>query len=100
MITAQVTYAGLVERAFEKIRQASRGMPAVMIRQLEALTKIMQHTTGVEQRQLLLEQAAMIHRASVESVPEASDVADVQHEHDEVLRTAAQMAEVDAGPRA
>ena len=89
-------YTGLVERAFEKIRQASRGMPAVMIRQLEALTKIMEHTAGPAQRQLLLDQAAMIYRASVESVPEPSDVADVKHEYDEVLRAAAQMAELDA----
>ena len=96
VITAQVRYTGLVERAFEKIRQASRGMPAVMIRQLEALTKIMEHTAGPAQRQLLLDQAAMIYRASVESVPEPSDVADVKHEYDEVLRAAAQMAELDA----
>jgi uncharacterized membrane protein len=69
VITADVSYTGLVERAFEKIRQAGRGMPAVMIRQLEALTKILDHTTDAEQRQLLLNQAAMIYRASVASVP-------------------------------
>ena len=45
VITAHVSYQRLVERAFEKIRQASRGMPAVQIRQLEALTKIIDHTT-------------------------------------------------------
>src|SRR4029077_7971071 len=44
VITPDVSYRGLVERAFEKIRQAGRGMPAVMIRQLEALTKILDHT--------------------------------------------------------
>jgi uncharacterized membrane protein len=97
VITAEVRYAGLVERAFEKIRQAGRGMPAVMIRQLEALAKIMAQTTGAGQRQLLLDQAAMIQRASVESIPEPSDVADVQHEYDKVLRAARQMAELDAG---
>jgi uncharacterized membrane protein len=96
VITAQVSYPGLVERAFEKIRQASRGMPAVMIRQLEALTKIMEHTTAADQRQLLLDQAAMIHRASVESVREPSDLADVQQEYDEVLCAAAKMAELES----
>ena len=69
VITAHVSYSGLVERAFEKIRQASRGMPAVQIRQLEALTKIVDHTTNAEQRELLLAQAAMILQASKESVP-------------------------------
>jgi uncharacterized membrane protein len=99
VITVQVSYTGLVERAFEKIRQASHGMPAVMIRQLEALTKIMENTTGPAQRQLLLDQAAMIHRANVESVPEPSDVADVKHEYDEVLRAAARMEELHTGDR-
>ena len=44
VITAHVSYARLIERAFEKIRQAGRGMPAVLIRQLEALSKIVEHT--------------------------------------------------------
>ena len=91
-ITAHVSYPGLVERAFEKIRQAGRGMPAVMIRQLEALTKIMDHTTQREQRVLLLNQAEMIYRAAVESFPEPADVADVKREYDEVLHAADRMA--------
>jgi uncharacterized membrane protein len=95
VIMAQVGYPGLVERAFEKIRQASRGMPAVMIRQLEALTNIMEHTTAPDQRQLLLAQAAMIQRAGVESIPEPSDLVDVQQEYDEVLRAASKLAELE-----
>jgi uncharacterized membrane protein len=82
VITAHVSYERLVERAFEKIRQAGRGMPAVLIRQLEALTKIMADTTTSEQRELLLEQAAMIYRASEESVPEPLDRADVKRQYD------------------
>ena len=46
VITAQISYDRLVERAFEKIRQAGRGMPAVMIRQLDALARIMQQTAN------------------------------------------------------
>jgi uncharacterized membrane protein len=89
VITAHVSYTRLVERAFEKIRQAGRGMPAVLIRQLEALTKIMDHTTTAEQRELLLEQARMILVASEESIPEPNDRQDVQHEYDQVLVAAA-----------
>jgi uncharacterized membrane protein len=88
VITAEVEYSSLVERAFEKIRQASRGMPAVMIRQLEALTNIMDQTTLPEQRQLLLLQARMIHESSSESVPEPSDRGDVQRQYDVFLRAA------------
>jgi uncharacterized membrane protein len=88
VITAHVSYRSLIERAFEKIRQAARGMPAVLIRQLDALSKIVDHTADDERRELLLAQAAMILTASEESVPEPSDRADVQRAYDEVLAAA------------
>jgi len=96
VITAHVSYEGLVERAFEKIRQAGRGMPAVMIRQLDALTKIMEHTSTPERREILLRQSAMILQSSIESVPEPSDRADVQREYDLVI-AAASGIEVELG---
>jgi uncharacterized membrane protein len=89
VITAEVQYSSLVERSFEKIRQASRGMPAVMIRQLDALTKVIDTTTSAEQRQWLRAQADMIRTASTETVPEPSDVADVEHAYQDVLEAAA-----------
>ncbi len=85
VMTEQVSYDRLVERAYEKIRQASRGMPAVMIRQLDALARIMRQTTTVEQHRVLLEQAAMIERASADSVPEEADRADVRRRYDALL---------------
>jgi uncharacterized membrane protein len=88
VITAHVSYERLVERAFEKIRQAGRGMPAVMIRQLEALVKIIDHTSTEEQRQLLLAQAAMILQSSEESVPEPADLAAIKLEYDAVIDAA------------
>jgi uncharacterized membrane protein len=91
VITAHVSYERLVERAFEKIRQAGRGMPAVLIRQLEALAKIIDDTTTAEQRELLLRQAGMILTLSEESIPEPADRADVQREYDEVLGAAARV---------
>jgi uncharacterized membrane protein len=89
VITAHVSYTRLVERAFEKIRQAGKGMPAVMIRQLEALTKIIDDTSTREQRDLLLAQAGMILTLCEESVAEPADRADVRREYDEVLAAAA-----------
>ncbi len=81
LISDQVSYERLVQRAFEKIRQASVGMPAVMIRQLDALTTIMEQTTEIEQARVLMDQAAMIMRANSDSVPEKSDRADVQRRY-------------------
>ena len=84
VITAHVSYARLIERAFEKIRQAGRGMPAVLIRQLDALSKIVEHTTTEQQRELLIDQAALILEASEQSVPQTSDRADVRRTYDVV----------------
>jgi uncharacterized membrane protein len=81
VITDQISYERLVQRAFEKIRQASRAMPAVMIRQLEALTTIMEQTTDPKRAAVLMTQAAMIQRANIESVPEESDRADVHRRY-------------------
>jgi len=85
VITVTVGFRRLVERSHDKIRQASRGMPAVMIRQLDGLAKVMAYTTSSEQREVLLEQAAMILRASEESVPEEADRLDVRRRYDTVL---------------
>jgi len=85
VISDQVSFERLVQRAFEKIRQASLGMPAVMIRQLEALTTIMEQTTDTRQARALMDQAAMILRANTESVPEESDRADVQRRYDALV---------------
>jgi uncharacterized membrane protein len=89
VIAAEVTYGRFVERAFHKIRQAGRGMPAVLIRQLDALTKVVQHTTAPTQRAVLLDQGAMILRSAEESVPEEADRADVRRRYDTLLATAA-----------
>jgi uncharacterized membrane protein len=89
VITVTVSFDRLVERAHDKIRQAGRGMPAVMIRQLDGLAKIMDHTISQEQRELLLNQAAMILRASEESVPEPADRADVARRYESVRMAAA-----------
>ena len=85
VIAVTVGFRRLVERAHDKIRQAGRAMPAVMIRQLAGLTEVMAYATSPEQREVLLEQAAMILRASEESVPEDADRADVRRRYDAVL---------------
>jgi uncharacterized membrane protein len=56
-----------------------------MIRQLDALSKIMEYTTTPEQRDVLLQQAQMIRRSSDESVPEQLDRADVERRYDALV---------------
>jgi uncharacterized membrane protein len=97
VITTETTWERLVQRAFEKIRQASRAMPAVMIRQLDALTKIMERTTNAADRQVLLDQAAMIERLSEGTVDEPADRTDISRAYQRVL--AAGRVEADADLR-
>ena len=94
VITAEPSHERLVQRAFEKIRQAGQGMPAVMIRQLEALTKIMAETSSAGQRRVLLDQAAMIQRASERSVPEAADRDDIRRRYEAVLAADSRLSAV------
>jgi uncharacterized membrane protein len=85
VIVTETTWDRLVRRAFEKVRQAGVGMPAVMIRQLDALSRIMERTTTAEDRQVLLDQAAMIERLSANSVGEAADRTDVSRAYQRVV---------------
>jgi uncharacterized membrane protein len=92
LIATQTTYERLVQRAFEKVRQAGRGMPAVMIRQLDALAKIMERAASPDDWQVLLDQAAMIERLSAATVDEESDRADVRRAYQRVLDVHAAIA--------
>jgi uncharacterized membrane protein len=85
VIAYQADFTRLVERAFEKIRQAADGMPAVMIRQLDALAKIMEQTPDRDRRRVLLEQAELIQRANLRTVKELSDRNAVIERHNAIL---------------
>ncbi len=92
VISAEPTYDRLVQRSFEKIRQSSLGAPAVMIRMLEAIIRIMAETTSDGQRRVLLDQAAMIDRASERSIPEAADRADIRRRYEAILTLESRLA--------
>ena len=85
VIANQAHFDRLVERTFEKIRQAADGMPAVMIRQLDAVTKIVEQTPDPERRRVLRNQAEMIQRANLRTVQELADQADVTARYDAVV---------------
>jgi len=77
LIDPTITFKRLVQKASDKIRQAGRGMPAVLIRQLENLEKVTVALADPDQRGVIDDEAAMILRSSEEAIPEPSDRADV-----------------------
>ncbi len=86
LIDPVITYERLVKGAFDKVRQAGRGMPAVYIRQLQNLEKILQYVVSEGQREVLIGHAEMILRASNETVSESNDRRDVEAAYDLVVR--------------
>jgi uncharacterized membrane protein len=96
LITVPVSYERLVQRSFEKIRQASGGMPAVLIRQLDALSTVMA-VAPPGRSQVILDQAAMIARVSERTVPEPADQADISTRYQALLALHAQAASLQSG---
>ena len=81
LVEPGLSYRRVIDGAFDKVRQAGRGMPAVAIRLLESLTRVMESTISSHQRHVLLGQADMILRASDEATPEEMDRRDVGDHH-------------------
>jgi uncharacterized membrane protein len=84
LMGADWSYLKIVNRAFDKIRQAARGMPAVIIRILDSLTVVAHATTSAAQREVLMRQGEMVLVSASESVPETNDLDDIQTHFDQL----------------
>jgi len=78
LVESDPSYARMVNRAFDKIRQAAPGMPAVLIRLIDSLGSIMLDTTSTEQRAVLRRQADMVLRLSERTVAEPNDLEEIR----------------------
>ena len=94
LIASYPSYDHMVNRAVDKIRQAARGMPAVIIRLLDALTVVAEQTTSVHQRRVLLRQGDMVLQSAEEAELDPNDLADIRLRH---LRLSLRCTEEDAG---
>jgi uncharacterized membrane protein len=91
------SYERMVNRAFDKIRQAARAMPAVLIRLIDAITVIDQNTKTESQSAVLLRQAEMVMRVAEETIPEPNDLADVRKRFDRLVESSVPPAETAGG---
>jgi uncharacterized membrane protein len=85
VIERVITYDRLLKRATDKIRQAGRGMPAILIRQLENLQKLMTLVTTPDQRETLLHHAQLVLETGDQSVPQDADRQDIHAAYDTLL---------------
>ena len=76
VIEPGTSYERMVNRAFDKVRHAGRGMPAVALRLAGALATIADVTTG--HGTCLARQAAMVLRSAEESIPDPGDLAPIR----------------------
>ncbi len=85
VIAFQPDFDRLVERSFDTIRQASVGMPAIMIRQLAAIAKIIEQVPDRKRRTALIRQAEAIQRSNLATVVDPVDRDDVTQRYEAVI---------------
>jgi uncharacterized membrane protein len=85
LVGAGWTYEHIVNRAYDKIRQAAAGMPAVLIRLLDNISVVAISTVSTAQREVLMRQAAMVMKSADESVRDDNDLIDVRTRYDRAL---------------
>lgn len=86
MISDAVTFEGIICAAFDQIRQHSQSDVAVTIRMLEVIAIIVARTRTDTQREVLVQQAEMIKRASDETIFEVHDRQDIAKRYNLVVR--------------
>lgn len=73
LVAPGLDFAGIVDTAFNQIRQSARSNPAVAIRLLDAIAQIASHVRTAQDAACLRRHAGMIVRGAREAVPEAED---------------------------
>jgi len=81
-----VTFEGLVDSAFNAIRQYARSDTSVTIRLLEAIANIATYTNNPKYQVILQRHAEMILRGSQDGLPEELDRQDVQKQYDSAIQ--------------
>ncbi len=89
VIARPQTYAGVVDAAFNQIRQFSEGDISVQIHLLEVIQIVLERTGDEKFRQALIRQAQMIEHSSRENVSERKDRQDLRERYQRVMETLA-----------
>lgn len=79
VIVHTVEFGSVVDAAFNQIRQYGRSSAAVMIRMLETLAVIANHSDREEVRSSLARHAELVQRAACMGIPEEADRKDVEN---------------------
>jgi uncharacterized membrane protein len=87
VISDRVSFVGIIDAAFNQIRQHAQTDVAVTIRMLEVIAVILAKTKTASQRAVLIKHAEMIKRGSDEAIHEPNDRADIQMRYDVIMKS-------------
>jgi uncharacterized membrane protein len=74
------SFKGVLDAAFNQIRQAGSSKPAVLVHMLKAIGAVGEHVRTEEQRDALRHHAKLVRAAGEREVTEEADLADVERE--------------------
>jgi uncharacterized membrane protein len=86
VIADVLDFKGVVDAAFNQIRQFSGGSTAVIIRLMEALTTILGIVKMESYKQIVIKHAEMVYRMGKESIKEENDLQDLIKRSDKILK--------------
>jgi uncharacterized membrane protein len=85
LVADALTFEGMLNAAFNQIRQYAKGSPSVVIRLMEALIRLDKMAVRPEQKRAIKKHAAMVMRMAENTFDEPNDVADLKERSKHVL---------------
>jgi uncharacterized membrane protein len=84
VIAGNSTFSGMLDAAFNQIRQYGEASPSVMIRLMEAMTTLSTFSRNKNQQKLIIQHAKMIMKASEKSFSEKRDLEDIKKRYNKL----------------
>ena len=94
LIWTPITHTGVMDAAFNQIRHFGQNCPAVMIKLLDAYSRIGAHTRSEPEREIVKKHADMAIRACRANFAEPNDVADADAAYNKVIANLAAGSEI------
>lgn len=88
VIADTIDFEGVLDAAFNQIRQFSGGSTAVIIRLMEALTTILKFTKKVSYKKAVIKHAKMVLTLGKKTIEEENDIHDLTQRSEKILKFA------------
>ncbi|QIA09759.1 DUF2254 domain-containing protein [Draconibacterium halophilum] len=86
IIADVLNFEGVLDAAFNQIRQFSAGSTAVVIKLMEALTTILNFTKKESYKKSVIKHAEMVYRQGKETIKETNDLQDLTERANKILK--------------